>query len=72
MDRRTRPSADMTADELRARLKALGLRQLGFAEQLGVSRHTVKRWASGDLPVPKYAALVLSLMADRASPLQSP
>lgn len=61
----------MTADELRAALKDLGLSQTRFAERLGVDRHTVKRWTNGGKPVPQYAALVVSLLSERAS-LQSP
>ena len=55
----------MTADELRTTLKELKIRQVGLAELLGVSPHTVNRWISGRKPVPQYAALVLSLLAER-------
>ena len=55
----------MTAPELRAILKSLGLSQRSLAERLGVQISTVNRWALGKAPVPKYAVYVLSLLAER-------
>jgi len=55
----------MTGPELRAALKSLNLSQRSLAERLGVLPQTVNKWAQGKLPVPKYAAYVLSLLADR-------
>lgn len=52
----------MTADEFRAALKSLGLRQRWLAERLGVETSTVNRWATGKAPVPQYAAYVLELL----------
>lgn len=57
----------MTADEFRATLKSLGLRQRWLAERLGVSTSTVWRWANGDLPVPQYAVFALSLIRQLAA-----
>ena len=51
----------MTPDEFRAALKALGLRQKWLAERLGVATTTVNRWATGELPVPRYAVAYLGL-----------
>jgi transcriptional regulator with XRE-family HTH domain len=53
----------MTADEFRATLKALGLRQRILAEALGVEPNTVSRWAKGKVTVPRYAELCLILLA---------
>jgi transcriptional regulator with XRE-family HTH domain len=53
----------MTATELRAALKSLHLSQRSLAERLGVHKGTVNRWVTGELPVPQYAAYVLSLLA---------
>ena len=56
----------MTADELRAALKTLGLGQRAFAARLGVAPNTVYRWMSGALPVPHYAeAFVQVLLAEQ-------
>jgi DNA-binding transcriptional regulator YiaG len=55
----------MTADELRATLKELEIRQVALAELLGVNAHTVKRWVHGQSLVPRYVALVLSLLLER-------
>lgn len=55
----------MTAPELRAALKSLRLSQRSLAERLGVQATTVNRWATGTLPVPRYAAYVLELLAER-------
>jgi transcriptional regulator with XRE-family HTH domain len=53
----------MTAPEFRAALKSLHLSQRSLAERLGVHKGTVNRWVTGELPVPQYAAYVLSLLA---------
>jgi DNA-binding transcriptional regulator YdaS (Cro superfamily) len=55
----------MNADELRATLRGLQIRQVHLAELLGVSPHTVNRWICGRKPVPQYVALILSLLAER-------
>jgi len=55
----------MNADELRATLKELQIRQVALAELLGVNVHTVKRWVQGQSRIPQYVALVLSLLAER-------
>lgn len=56
----------MTADEFRATLAALNLRQSQLAKALGVQRNTVYRWAHGGLAVPKYAECCLELMRELA------
>lgn len=43
----------MTADEIRARLKELGLSQTDAARLMGVTDRTVRRWCvDGDVPEP--------------------
>jgi len=55
----------MTADELRAALKDLGMPQVHFAGLLGVNAHTVKHWLGGKHLVPQYAGLVVELLTER-------
>lgn len=59
----------MTAAEFRAALKRLGLTQLALAglERLGVHKATVNAWATGKVPVPRYASAYLELCETRAS-----
>lgn len=53
----------MTADEFRAELKELGIKQRWLANTLGVSANTVNRWVTGEIPVvPQYALAYLSLL----------
>ena len=52
----------MTGREFRAALEALGVTQRWFADALGVGARQVNRWASGAVPVPRYALLVLALL----------
>lgn len=52
----------MTADEFRAELKELGIKQRWLANTLGVSANTVNRWATGEIPVPAYATAYLGLL----------
>lgn len=54
----------MTALDLRAALRALGITQRGFARRLGVANNTVNRWVMGTIEVPQYAAYVVRLMED--------
>lgn len=49
----------MTPDELRAELARLGLSQTGAARALRVNEKTVRRWATGEIPVPFAVALLL-------------
>ena len=47
--------SDWTVDEFRDALAASGWTQNGLARYLGANERTVRRWASGDQPVPLYA-----------------
>lgn len=49
----------MTPDELRAQLDRLGLSQSGAARYLEVDPRTMRRWAAGDIPIPKAVELLL-------------
>ncbi len=55
----------MTATEFRAALAALDIPQRQLATRLGVEVSTVNRWALGKIPVPRYAACVLELLASQ-------
>jgi DNA-binding transcriptional regulator YiaG len=57
----------MTSKELRAALRALGLQQRQLADRLDVTKRSVNRWATGDLPVPGYAEAYLKLLLRVAS-----
>jgi len=49
----------MTATQLRTALRKAGMTQVDFAKMIGVNDRTVRRWISGELPVPTYVALIL-------------
>lgn len=52
----------MTNDEFRAAIEHLGLSQVRAAHLFGVDPRTSRRWALGELPVPKPVSLCLRLM----------
>ncbi len=52
----------MTADDFREALDGLLLTQLAFARAIDVAERTVRRWATGEQPVPRSVALLLALM----------
>jgi DNA (cytosine-5)-methyltransferase 1 len=55
----------VTADELVAARKALGLSQSGLAEALRLGPNgdrTVRRWEAGDVPVTGPASLAIELL----------
>lgn len=52
----------MTAAQLRAALDRLNLTGVAAAELFGVEIRTVRRWVSGDSPVPDAVAIVLRLV----------
>ena len=49
----------MTPDDLRAELERLGLTQRAGARFLDVTPRTLRRWATGDQPIPRAVALLL-------------
>ena len=52
----------MTAPEYRAALQALNMSQMDAARLFDVDPRTSRRWALGEKPVPRTAALCLRLM----------
>ncbi len=52
----------MTSAEYRDAIKSLGLSQVGASRLFGVDPRTSRRWAIGELPVPRAVALCLILM----------
>jgi DNA-binding transcriptional regulator YiaG len=53
----------LTARQLKARLKQAGVSQRKFAQWLGFDVGTVNRWARGTRPVPQYVAVIVSVLA---------
>lgn len=53
----------MTADEYRLTLKSLGLSQVAAARLLGVDARTSRRWALGEVSIPRAVELLLRRMA---------
>jgi transcriptional regulator with XRE-family HTH domain len=51
----------MTPTALKDSLKALGWSQSRLAVALGVTKTTVSRWATDQIPIPQYAVAYLSL-----------
>lgn len=54
----------MTGPEFSSALRGMGLRQKWLAKQLGVTEHTVSRWARGGHPVPPYVPFLLELLRE--------
>ena len=52
----------MTANQIRAALDQLGLTQVAAAQLFGVEARSVRRWVSGNSPVPDAVAIVLRLV----------
>ncbi len=52
----------MTPDELKRKLKEIGVSQKEFAERTGVSRESVSNWATGKYEVPKWVNEIIELM----------
>jgi transcriptional regulator with XRE-family HTH domain len=46
-------------NDLKAKLKELGLTQAKLAEMCGVHIRTAQRWCSGEVEMPKYAKIIL-------------
>lgn len=52
----------MTPTQYRDTIAALGLNQSSAARLFGVDPRTSRRWASGDMPVPRAVELALRIM----------
>ena len=57
----------MTSRQFNKALTLLGFTQVGFARQLEIGERSVRRWASGQWPVPVPIAMLLNLMLDTKS-----
>ncbi len=54
----------MTTKQFRSALTQLELSQVELARQIDVDARTVRRWASGEQPVPKVVAELLKAWRD--------
>lgn len=54
----------MTAAQLQRRLDKMGETQVGMAKRLGISDRNMRRYVSGELPVPKVIELAVRCLAD--------
>ena len=52
----------MTPTEFRTSLASLGYSQRGFAAYVEMDERTVRRWALGELPVPRAVVLLLGCL----------
>lgn len=52
----------MTSRQFNKALTLLGFTQVGFARQLEIGERSVRRWASGQWPVPVPIGMLLNLM----------
>ena len=57
----------MTKSQFNKALLHLGITQTALAALLETNERTVRRWMSGDWPVPVPVALLLNLMLDTGS-----
>jgi DNA-binding transcriptional regulator YiaG len=53
----------VNATQLRQALKGLGWTRKRFAKELEVNERTVRRWLSGESPVPQTVALAVAHLA---------
>lgn len=51
----------MTPDEFRTALERLGLTQIGAARFLGLDERTLRRYATGEKPVPRTVEMILRI-----------
>jgi DNA-binding transcriptional regulator YiaG len=57
----------MTVNQFNRALDQLGFTQVGFARKLELGERSVRRWASGQWPVPTPVAMLLNLMIKTGS-----
>lgn len=57
----------MTADQYRTAIAELGLSQVSAAKFLGVNARTSRRWVSGQQPVPRAVAILLTMLTENRS-----
>lgn len=63
--------AEMTAEELRARMTANRWSVRALADRLGVPFRTVQRWRDGTSRVPPYLELALESLERRGTPIRT-
>lgn len=56
-------SQTLTPAEFKRALRGLGLTQTRFAAAVDVHVRTAQKWSGAESPVPRYAAIILGLMA---------
>lgn len=49
----------MTPDAFKSRLSELGYSLVGFGREVDVGERTVRRWATGETPIPKAIQMLL-------------
>jgi transcriptional regulator with XRE-family HTH domain len=55
----------MTTDRFREILELVGMTQVGAARFFDVDERTARRWAAGEIEIPRSIAMLLELMAAR-------
>jgi hypothetical protein len=60
----------MTHGQFNRALVQLGITQIALAERLATNERTVRRWMTGDWPVPVPVALLINLMLSTNSNIE--
>jgi len=60
----------MNSKQFTTALTRLGQTNQSFADLITTESRTVRRWASGEYPVPTPVAMLLNLMADTKSTVE--
>lgn len=58
----------MTAAQLQRVLDKMGETQVGMAKRLGISDRNMRRYVSGELPVPRLVELAVRCLAEHKEP----
>lgn len=56
----------MTAAQLQRLLDKMGETQVGMAKRIGISDRNMRRYVSGELPVPRVVELAVRCLADHS------
>lgn len=56
--------SEMSPDELRGALEALGWRQADFCRKAGLHKDTPSRWLSGKVEIPRWVSAYLGAMLE--------
>jgi hypothetical protein len=60
----------MTSRQFTKAMTQMGITQIALAEKLATNERTVRRWMTGDWPVPVPVALLINLMIDSNKSLE--